>query len=101
MDKVGDKGDLGNGFAPAATRERWTTCMRYALEGVIAIIALGAALASIPYWGGADFPVTSLVIYVAGMVFVAMPLCLYYESLLQSQQEHPGAPHAPEALHAS
>jgi hypothetical protein len=101
MDKVGDKGDLDDGFARADARERWTACMRYALEGVIGIIALGAALASIPYWGGADFPLTSLVIYVAGMVFIAMPLCLYYESLLQSQQEHPGAPHAAEALHAS
>jgi hypothetical protein len=89
MDKVGDKGDLDDGFARADARERWTACMRYALEGVIGIIALGAALASIPYWGGADFPLTSLVIYVAGMVFIAMPLCLYYESLLQSQRQSP------------
>ena len=92
MDKVGDKGDLGDGFARADARERWTACMRYALEGVIAIIALGAAFASIPYWGGADFPVTSLVIYVAGMVFIAMPLCLYYESLLQSQRQSLAVP---------
>lgn len=28
-----------------------------------------------------------LIVYVAGMVFVAMPLCLYYESLLQSHEE--------------
>ncbi|VTU37832.1 hypothetical protein [Variovorax sp. RA8] len=92
MDKVGDKGDLGDGFARADAREHWTICMRYALTGVIALVAFGAALAAIPYWGGADFPVTSLVIYVAGMVFIAMPLCLYYESLLQSQRQSLAVP---------
>ena len=61
--------------------------MRSALRIVIAIIAGIAAVASIPYWGGEHFPVTSLVIYVAGMVFVAMPLCLYYESLLESRDQ--------------
>jgi hypothetical protein len=58
-----------------------------ALKAVIAIIAIGAAAASIPYWGSADFPVTSLIIYVAGMVFVAMPLCMYYEVLLKVHEE--------------
>ena len=65
-----------------------TTWMRHVLTAVIAIIALGAAAASIPYWDGPTFPVTSLVIYVAGMVFVAMPLCLLYEALLKSHHEH-------------
>ncbi|UVH58416.1 hypothetical protein NWF24_03105 [Variovorax paradoxus] len=60
--------------------------MRGALRGVITLIAISAAVASIPYWDDMQFPVTSLVIYVAGMVFVAMPLCLYYESLLMAQQ---------------
>jgi hypothetical protein len=65
-----------------------TTWMRHLLTAVIAVIALGAAAASIPHWGGAGFPVTSLVIYVAGMVFVAMPLCLLYEALLKSHHDH-------------
>ena len=30
---------------------------------------------------------TSLIIYVAGMVFVAMPLCMYYEVLLKVHEE--------------
>lgn len=60
--------------------------MRGAFRGAITLIAGLAAVASIPYWGGMHFPVASLVIYVAGMVFVAMPLCLYYESLLQAQE---------------
>ncbi|MCR8957118.1 hypothetical protein M0765_005000 [Variovorax sp. S2] len=61
--------------------------MRNALRCVIAAIAAGAAVASIPYWGGDDFPLMGLIVYVAGMVFIAMPLCLYYESLLQSHEE--------------
>jgi membrane-bound acyltransferase YfiQ involved in biofilm formation len=64
-----------------------TTFLRHALLCVMAVIAAGAVLASIPYWGGGDFPLMSLIIYVAGMVFVAMPLCLYYEARLQSHQE--------------
>lgn len=75
MKKDGDKGAARIAF------------MRSALRIVIAIIAGIAAVASIPYWGGAHFPVTSLVIYVAGMVFVTMPLCLYYESLLESRNK--------------
>ncbi|GAA4359144.1 hypothetical protein GCM10023165_54890 [Variovorax defluvii] len=67
---------------------RQTTWTRHVLTAVIAIIALGAAAASIPYWDGPTFPVTSLVIYVAGMVFVAMPLCLLYEALLKSHHAH-------------
>ncbi len=65
-----------------------TTWMRHVLTAVIAVIALGAAAASIPHWDGASFPVTSLVIYVAGMVFVAMPLCLLYEALLKTHHAH-------------
>lgn len=67
---------------------RQTTWMRHLLTAVIALVALGAAVASIPYWDGSTFPVTSLVIYVAGMVFVAMPLCLLYEALLKSHHAH-------------
>jgi hypothetical protein len=89
----GDKGDHGSedssperevidrpGYLRAAI-------MGYALKAAIAVIAIGAALASIPYWGGAEFPVTSLVIYVAGMVFIAMPLCVYCESLQKMHEE--------------
>lgn len=64
-----------------------TTFLRNALLCVMAVIAAGAVMASIPYWGGDDFPLMSLIIYVAGMVFIAMPLCMYYEARLQSHQE--------------
>jgi hypothetical protein len=93
MDRDGDKGD---DRSEDSSREREgfdrpgylrAACMGRALKTVIAIIAIGAAAASIPYWGSADFPVTSLIIYVAGMVFVAMPLCVYYESLLKVHEE--------------
>ena len=67
---------------------RQTTWIRHALTAVTALIALGAAAASIPYWDVPTFPVTSLVIYVTGMVFVAMPLCLLYEALLKTHHEH-------------
>ncbi len=63
-----------------------TTFLRHALQCVIAVIAAGALFASIPYWGGDDFPLMGLIVYVAGMVFVAMPLCMYYEALLQAHQ---------------
>ena len=89
MDDYGDKREDTQQdcqrYDPRGYRE--TTWMRHALTAVIALIALGAA-ASIPYWDGPGFPVTSLVIYVAGMVFVAMPLCLLYEALLKSHHEH-------------
>jgi hypothetical protein len=93
MDHDGDKGDDRSedsdperegcdrtGYLRAAF-------MGNALKAVIAVIAAGAAAASIPYWGSADFPLASLIIYVAGMVFVAMPLCMYYELLLKSHEE--------------
>jgi len=93
MNEHGDKGgrsdtapqDRSAGDAPPGdeTRIAW---MRGALRAAIALVAAIAAAASIPYWGGDDFPIASLVIYVAGMVFVAMPLCLYYESLLQARE---------------
>jgi hypothetical protein len=70
--------------APASQR---IALVRSALHAVIAVIALLAIGTSIPHWGGDEFPVMSLVIYVAGMVFIAMPLCLCYEALLKSQQE--------------
>lgn len=97
MDHDGDKGDKGEDpqrdcASDAPSGDRWTTVMGWALKTVIALIATGAAAASIPYWERADFPLTSLIIYVAGMVFVAMPLCLYYESLLKAH-EGSGAPH--------
>ncbi|MBB3642653.1 MULTISPECIES: hypothetical protein [Variovorax] len=90
MKRVGDKGESLREFPessrtsapPGLSRIALT---RGALRGTIALIAGLALVASIPYWGGMHFPVTSLVIYVAGMVFVAMPLCLYYESLLMAQ----------------
>ena len=88
MDNDGDKGESEldrQQYDPLGYLR--TTFLRNALKGVSAVIAAGAAVASIPYWGGADFPVTSLIIYVAGMGFVTMPLCLYYESLLKSHQE--------------
>ena len=90
MKKDGDKGEGLQSFAqgprtyapPGLSRIAF---MRGTLRGVITLIAVIAAVASIPYWDEMQFPVTSLVIYVAGMVFVAMPLCLYYESLLMAQ----------------
>jgi len=86
-----DKGDKGEDPRDCArdvlSGDRWTTFMGWALKTVIALIAIGAAAASIPYWERADFPVTSLIIYVAGMVFIAMPLCLYYESLLKAHED--------------
>jgi len=92
MKNDGDKGErhspnpvshLQSHDAPASPR---ITLVRNALHAVIAAIALLAIATSIPHWGGSNFPVLSLVIYVAGMVFIAMPLCLFYEALLQSQQ---------------
>lgn len=109
MKKDGDKGENLSSFPegsrtsapPGLSRIAF---MRGALRGTIALIAGIAAVASIPYWGGEHFPVTSLVIYVAGMVFVAMPLCLYYESLLQAQEgtalEQPQSSVAPRPLQA-
>ncbi|MDR6534786.1 hypothetical protein [Variovorax soli] len=88
MDHDGDKGGKGEGPRIECAGDRWTLFMGWALKTVIALIAVGAAAASVPYWERADFPVTSLVIYVAGMVFIAMPLCLYYEALLRTRQDH-------------
>ena len=89
MDDDGDKGECspvdGQKYDPPGYSR--TTFLRNALQCVIAVIATGALAASIPYWGSDDFPLMSLIIYVAGMVFIAMPLCLYYESLLQSHRE--------------
>ena len=95
MKNDGDKGDRRpnpvsdrpSNDAPASPR---ITLVRSALHAVIAVIALLAFATSIPHWGGDNFPVLSLVIYVAGMVFIAMPLCLFYEALLKSQQERTG-----------
>ncbi len=96
MKNDGDKGDrqspspvsdLHSQDAPASPR---ITLVRNALHAVMALIALLAVATSIPHWGGSNFPVLSLVIYVAGMVFIAMPLCLFYEALLQSQQRRGG-----------
>ena len=92
MDDDGDKGDrIGSS---RLDREKYgppgdlrTTFVRNALRGVTAVIAIGAAAAAIPSWGSADFPVARLIIYVAGMGFVTMPLCLYYEALLKSHEE--------------
>ncbi|RST56044.1 hypothetical protein [Variovorax sp. MHTC-1] len=93
MDHDGDKGD-DRSEDSSPEREghdrpgyQRAAFMGRALKAVIAIIAVGAAAASIPYWGSADFPVTSLIVYVAGMVFVAMPLCMYYEVLLKVHEE--------------
>jgi hypothetical protein len=86
MDQNGDKGDdRSEGYD--RTGYLRAAFMGNALKAVIAVIAAGAAAASVPYWGSADFPLASLIIYVAGMVFVAMPLCMYYESLLKSHEE--------------
>ena len=95
MNNDGDKGDHSpnpvsdrpSNDAPASPR---ITLVRGALHAVIAVIDLLAIGTSIPHWGGDNFPVLSLVIYVAGMVFIAMPLCLFYETLLKSQQERTG-----------
>ncbi|MBT2322271.1 hypothetical protein J7E62_07930 [Variovorax paradoxus] len=92
MDDDGDKGD-DRSEDSSLERDGYdhpgylrTNLLRHALQLVIAVIAVGAAAASIPYWGSSDFPVMGLVIYVAGMVFVAMPLCMYYESLLEAHR---------------
>lgn len=61
-----------------------TTGLGYTMLLVIAAIVAAAAAASYPSWDGSGFPVASLVIYVAGMVFVAMPLCVLYELSLQA-----------------
>jgi len=90
MKNDGDKGghspvhDRQTHDAPIPSR---IALVRSALHVVIAAVALLAFATSIPHWGGDNFPVLSLVIYVAGMVFIAMPLCLCYEALLKSQQE--------------
>jgi len=88
MKNDGDKGTLGPAPDPASSPR--ITLVRSALHAAIAVIALVALATSIPHWGSDNFPVLSLVIYVAGMVFVAMPLCLCYEALLKSQQERTG-----------
>ena len=94
MDEDRDKGqDPRDCARDARTGDRWTTCMGWALKTVIALIAIGAAAAAIPHWERADFPLTSLIVYVAGMVFIAMPLCLYYESLLEAHRDST-VPHA-------
>ncbi|MFC5607488.1 hypothetical protein [Variovorax soli] len=54
-----------------------------ALKAVIALIALVAVVVSVPALSRADFPLASLLIYCIGMGFIAMPLCLYHELLLQ------------------
>jgi hypothetical protein len=66
---------------------RRTTLMRGVLWVVGALVAAAALAASLPYWGGADFPVASVVIYVAGMVFITMPLCMLHEWLLQAHEQ--------------
>ena len=50
---------------------------------VILLVAGAALVAAYPCLSNADFPVASLVIYSAGMVFISMPLCLLYESALK------------------
>jgi uncharacterized membrane protein YhhN len=85
MNNDRDKGNLSPAPDPASSPR--ITLVRSALHAVIAVIALVALTTSIPHWGSDNFPVLSLVIYVAGMVFIAMPLCLGYEALLKSQQE--------------
>jgi hypothetical protein len=88
MNNDGDKGD----YSPVTQRQPYgptgfsrIALVRSTLQTAIAAVALVAIAASIPHWGSDSFPVLSLVIYVAGMVFVAMPLCLCYEALLESQ----------------
>ncbi|RZL86193.1 MAG: hypothetical protein EOP82_30880 [Variovorax sp.] len=94
MDDGGDKSDR-NGKGESSPQERTTydpagysrtTWMHHVLWAAIAVITLGALAASIPSWGSTDFPVASLIIYVAGMVFVTMPLCLCYESMLKAHE---------------
>ncbi|MDM0076010.1 hypothetical protein QTH90_16515 [Variovorax sp. J2P1-59] len=62
---------------------RRTTRLREILRVVTLLVAGVALVASIPCLSNASFPVTSLIIYTAGMVFITMPLCLIYESSLQ------------------
>ena len=91
MKNDGDKGGhspVHDGQMHDAPTSSRIALVRSALHVVIAVVALLAIATSIPHWGGDNFPVLSLVIYVAGMVFIAMPLCLCYEALLKSQQEH-------------
>ena len=91
MKNDGDKGGhspVHDGQMHDAPTSSRIALVRGALHVVIAVVALLAIATSIPHWGGDNFPVLSLVIYVAGMVFIAMPLCLCYEALLKSQQEH-------------
>jgi cytochrome c oxidase assembly factor CtaG len=61
--------------------------VRSALHVVIAVIALLRSPRRSRTGAATNFPVMSLVIYVAGMVFIAMPLCLCYEALLKSYTE--------------
>ena len=90
MNRDGDKGDHSpasqtrTSDPPASSR---IAQVRSALQAVIAVVALLAIGTAIPHWGSDNFPVLSLVIYVAGMVFVAMPLCVCYETLLKSRAE--------------
>lgn len=90
MTNDGDKGDhspMHDRQTHDASASPRITLVRSALHAVIAVIALAALATSIPHWGSDNFPVLSLVIYVAGMVFIAMPLCLCYEALLKSYTE--------------
>jgi hypothetical protein len=66
----------------AAPRRSAAFCGR-ALKAVMVLIALAALAASIPALSRADFPLASLLIYVIGMAFVAIPLLLYHEYLLK------------------
>lgn len=89
MHNVGDTSDCSDQDGrtydpPGYLRVR---LLRHALTAVMALIGLGALAVSVPYWDGSGFPVPSLVVYVAGMVFVTMPLCMYYESRLLSHQQ--------------
>lgn len=88
MDHVGDETEPANVRLDARSCDpqgyQRTTRMRRALQCVVALIVLGAAFASFPYWEGADFPLMSLLVYVIGMGFVTMPLCMYYEWLCQA-----------------
>ena len=62
---------------------RRTHWIRWALRVVILLVAGAALAAAYPCLRSADFPVASLIIYSAGMVFISMPLCLLYESALK------------------
>jgi len=68
-------------FDPRGVRQ--TTLVGFALNGVMVVITIAALLACIPYWGGSDFPMMGLLIFVIGMAFVTMPMCLWYEWLLK------------------